>query len=476
MNVSGQSVEQPISSASSASEQVSARLRDFQVADHERRGSGGGARNRRVLWLLAAVVLAAASVAGYSYRQANQAPEADVFVFTGKPSREVVLDLSGFVVPRTKIVVSPQVNGIVSRVFLPEEGKKVKTGDLLFEVDDTRYRAEYEQAEAQLATAEAQLEELRNGREPEDKDYARAQYEQAKVQERSAEIEYERARKLYPNSIGQADFDRIATTYHDARAAVRVQKANVDKVEAKTRHEKIKAGEAEVRRARAARDRAKYYLDKTKINAPADSEGRSRIFTVLQKNVNPGESVQADFVYTVLCTLADLSEMEAEIDVQERDLHWLRKGIGCEIIPDAYPDRVYRGSLSRTQPQVNRQRGVVQVKVAIDNPDEFLLPDMNARVLFLKEPAPNSNVRELPRIPVKALVPDSESPAVFVLDGSMARLRTIQIGEVIGDSVEVREGLQADDKVLLPVGPPLKDGKPVRLRGQSKDAVRKEAV
>ncbi len=137
-------------------------------------------------------------------------------------------------------------------------------------------------------------------------------------------------------------------------------------------------------RARATRDRAKYYLDKTKIHAPADAEGKPRVFTVLQKNVNPGESIQADFVYTALCTLADLSEMEAEIDVQERDLRQLQKGTPCEVIPDAYPDRVYRGTLSRMQPMVNRQRGVVQVKVAIDSPDEYLLPDMNARVLFFK--------------------------------------------------------------------------------------------
>ena len=64
---------------------------------------------------------------------------------------------------------------------------------------------------------------------------------------------------------------------------------------------------------------------------------------MLQKNVNPGESIQADFVYTALCTLADLGEMESEIDVQERDLRLLHKGTPCEIIPDAHPDRIYRG-------------------------------------------------------------------------------------------------------------------------------------
>jgi len=470
------SVEEPLLPTQPVAEQVAARLRDFQVADHERRGSGRR-RKRKLLWLLAAVVLAVASVAAYSYRQANNVPEADVFLYTGKPAPDVLLDLSGFVVPHTKVVISPQVNGIVTRVFIPEEGHKVKTGDPLFEVDDVRYKADYEQAEAALATAEAQLEELENGREPEDKAHARALYEQAQVQEKLAALEYERARRLSRDAIGPAEYDHIMTNYHDARAAVKVQKTNVDIVEAKTRHEKIDAARAEVKRAKATRDRAKYYLDKTKIDAPADSEGRPRVFTVLQKNVNPGESIQADFVYTVLCTLADLRQMEAEIDVQERDLRQLRKGMSCQVIPDAYPDRVYRGVLSRMQPLVNRQRGVVQVKVTIEAPDEYLLPDMNARVLFLKETSHGDSSPELPRIPVKALVPGSASPAVFVLDGGVARLRTIEIGESSVDSVQVRDGLKVEDKLLLPLGPPLKDGKPVRVRGAGKDvAARKDAV
>ncbi|HTU17440.1 MAG TPA: efflux RND transporter periplasmic adaptor subunit [Gemmataceae bacterium] len=453
------------------------RLRDFPIADHERRGSRRP-RKRRLIWLLAAVVLAFASAAGYSYRQVNNMPEADVFIYTGKPARDVLLDLSGFVVPRTKVIVSPQVNGIVSRVCIPEEGQKVKTGDLLFEVDDVRYKAEHEQAEAALATAEAQLEELQNGREPEEKAHARALYEQAAVQQKLTAIEYDRARKLLPNAIGPADFDRTLTNYHDARAAVRVQKTNVDIVEAKTRHEKLDAAKAEVKRAQATRDRAKYYFDKTKINAPADSEGKPRVFTVLQKNVNPGESIQADFVYTSLCTLADLSEMEAEIEVQERDLHLLHKGAPCHIIPDAYPDRAYRGVLGRIQPLVNRQRGVVQVKVAITAPDEYLLPDMNARVLFLKDTDGGGDGQDLPQIPVKALTPGGASSTVFVLDGQKARLRSIEIGEIVGDNVQVRGGLKTEDKILLPLDRrPLKDGKPVRLRGQGKDgAARKDAV
>jgi RND family efflux transporter MFP subunit len=467
MNLPPQTLEQPASASPPVADEISARLRDFQVADHERRGRGP--RKRRWLWLLVLLVLTLGGMAGYSYRNANNVPEAEVFVYTAKPAKDVLLDLSGFVVPRKRIVISPQVSGIVARVLIPEEGKKVKTGDLLFEVEETRYQAEFDQADAALATAQAQLLELENGHEKEEIAHSRAQYKQAKVQEQLAEVELERARKLYPLSIGKAEYDKTVTSYRDAKAAVEVQKTNLELMEHKTRFEKIAAARAEVKRCKAAYDRAKYYLGKTKILAPPDSDGKDRVFTVLQKNVNPGESIQADFVYTTLCTLADLSEMEAEIDVQERDLRLVTVGTPCEIIPDAYSDRAYQGRLNRMQPLVNRQRGVVQVKVTIDHPDDFLLPDMNARVLFLKESNSSSPEQNLPRIPLRALMPQSNPPAVFVFDGSVARLRRIQIGSTIGDSVQVREGLQPEDQVLLPDAQPLQDGKPVRLRGQRKN-------
>lgn len=454
----------PVAATSPATEQLTARLRDFQLAAHERRG--GGRSKRRWLWLLLLAVLACAGLAGYSYRTANALPEAEVFVYTGKPSKDVALDLSGFIVPRTRIVISPQVGGIVSKVSLPREGEKVKTGDLLFEIDDTRYKAERLQAEASLESAQAQLRELQNGHEEEEKAHARALYEQAKVQETLAALEYDRARQLYPGSIGKAEFDKAWTTYRDAKAAVKVQKTNVDMVEHKTRDEKIAAARAEVKRCGAAAEKARYFHEKTKIVAPPDSEGTSRVFTVLQKNVNPGESVQADLVYTALCTLADLSEMEAEVDVQERDLHLIKVGTRCEIIPDAYPDRVYRGMLNRIQPLVNRQRGVVGVKVTIDKPDAFLLPDMNARVLFLQEADNSDAERDLPQIPTKALVQGENPAAVFVLDGGVARRRSVRLGTIKGDSVRVRDGLRPDDKVLLPGARPLRDGEPVRMLGK----------
>lgn len=449
-------------------EPVSTRLRSFQVAESERRGGGGRFRRRYGLWL---AILAGLAAGGWGVRtrlMPNSVPEVETYTFTGKADREVLLDLSGFVVPHTKVVISPQVGGIVSEVLLPEEGKTVKTGALLFTIEDTRYRTELEQAEAALISAQAQKKELEHGREKEEIAYAEAVLKQAQIQQGLARADYLRANRLSPGSISRAEHDRIMTACRDAEAAVNVQKRNLDRLKAKAPEEKREAAAAEVRRARAVRDRAKYFLEQTRIVAPADSEGKAGVFTVLKKDVNPGECIQAGLNSPTLCTLADLTRMEVEIDVQEHDLGVLKIGTPCEIIPDAYPDRVYRGYLKRKQPIVNRQRGAVQVKITINDPDEYLLPDMNVRVLLFKNATAASADKEWPEIPRRALAAGIDAPAVFLFDGQVARLRRIDLGAVSGDRVQVRKGLLPGDKIILAGDRPLFEGQPVRLREENK--------
>jgi RND family efflux transporter MFP subunit len=276
--------------------------------------------------------------------------------------------------------------------------------------------------------------------------------------------DWDRARKLYGNNgTALADVERSERDLVEARMNLRSQQANCNLVNKGPRVEKIAASRAEVRRAQANRDRAKYYLDQTKIYAPDD--GTAASYTLLERKVAAGESIQADLTYTPLCSLADLTHMEVEVDVQERDLGAVVIGAPCEIMPDAYPERVYRGKIHRKQPIVNRQRGVLQVKITIEAPDEYLLPDMNARVLLLNRPASTAPAEDLPQLPSRALVFDGGAPAVFVVEAQAARLRRIETGATVGDAVQVRGGLRPGDRVILPGGQALRDGLPVQVPG-----------
>ena len=419
------------------------------------------------MWLAVLAGFAAGGWAVHSRVTSSRVPEVETYTFTGGAAREVLLDVSGFVVPRTKVVISPQIGGIVAQVHLPSEGQQVKAGALLFEVEDTRYRADSLQAEAGLAAAKAKLLELENGSRAEEIVQATASVEQAKAEVGVATAELRRCRKLFERGASTlSELDKNNLLHVEAQMRLKLQQAKYDLARKGPREEQILAARAEVKRAQATRDRAKFFYDHTKIYAPSD--GTATHFTVLEKKVSRGESIHAELNYTPLCTLADLTHMEAEIDVQERDLGVLKIGAPCEIIPDAYPDRVYRGHVNRKQPIINRQRGAVQVKITIDNPDEYLLSDMNARVLLLKNASPANSDEELPEIPRRALISGGDAPAVFLFDGQAARLRPIELGATVGDRVQVRKGLRPDDKIILPGDRPLIDGQPVRLRGETR--------
>ena len=84
--------------------------------------------------------------------------------------------------------------------------------------------------------------------------------------------------------------------------------------------------------------------------------------------------------------MADLNDLQVEIDLNESDLSKVRLQQRCRIVPEAYTDRSYDGVVVEIAPEANRSKGTLQVKVQVLNPDQFLTPELTAKVEFLKEP------------------------------------------------------------------------------------------
>src|SRR5205085_10782786 len=112
--------------------------------------------------------------------------------------------------------------------------------------------------------------------------------------------------------------------------------------------------------------------------------------TILERAVEKGEFVTTSFVgergakgYVV--SLADLNDLEVELDISQNDfakLHAEQHGI---VTTDAFPDRKYEGFIKEISPEANRQKATVQIKVKITQPDEYLRPEMNASVAFIAD-------------------------------------------------------------------------------------------
>ena len=113
--------------------------------------------------------------------------------------------------------------------------------------------------------------------------------------------------------------------------------------------------------------------------------------TILERNVEIGEFVTTSFVgergakgYVV--SLADLNDLQVELDISQDDFAKLRPDQRGVVWTDAFPDRKYEGRIVEISPEADRQKATVQVKVQILKPDEYLRPEMNANVAFVAEP------------------------------------------------------------------------------------------
>ena len=87
---------------------------------------------------------------------------------------------------------------------------------------------------------------------------------------------------------------------------------------------------------------------------------------------------------TALVSLGDPNDLQVEIDVSESDLTKVSMGQRCRVSPEAYPDKIYGGVVAEIAPEANRQKGTLQIKVQIEKPDQFLTPELSAKVEFLK--------------------------------------------------------------------------------------------
>jgi RND family efflux transporter MFP subunit len=230
-------------------------------------------------------------------------------------------------------------------------------------------------------------------------------------------------------------------------------------IEKGTREEVIAGAVAEVERAKARCDKTKYYVEQTDIITPIDG-------TVLEKKVTLGEVTQSEYLPTSLCLIGDMSQMQAEVDIQERELQKIHVGQKCRVSPDALTGQSYSASVTRFQPLVNRQRGVVKVTITLDQPDDKLLSEMNCRVEFRDEataehPAPA-------RVPSAAVFKDGNESAVWVLEKEAVAKRNVQIGDAnAAGMAEIKSGLTVGEVVLVPGDKRLKAGERVTPRFES---------
>ena len=355
--------------------------------DQKKSGSRGPA-----LWLILLMGLFLGAVITFStfqiYFSDNEVPAQSVAAADlNKVSRpepptveagEPILMASGYIVPHHRIEVGSRIVGKISWVGV-EKGDLVEKHQLLVKLDDSEFRAQHEQAVASRGTAAARLEELEAGTRPEEIERAAAEVERARADLRNAELEHRRLRALQDSGIISEQMLDDADSREDmARAAASVAEKSHRLAVLGPRQEEIDSSRAELERASATVRYWETQLALTEIRAPVSG-------TVLERVAEEGEMVSTSFAGgAVVVALADLADLQVELEISQSDFHHIDERNGCEMSPIAYPDRKYACAVVEIAPEANRQRATIQVKVQVLEPDAYLRPEMDAEITFFK--------------------------------------------------------------------------------------------
>lgn len=299
-------------------------------------------------------------------------------------SGEVALEAKGYIIPAHQILVSPMVNGRIVSLSI-EEGRRVEKGAVLAELETTEYDADVARAKALLTAAKSRLEELERGNRPEEIAAAKAELAEAEAQRQQLRSDWKRKTQLRESRVlTENEYEQAESLYKAMDRRVERLRNNHFLMVEGPRREKIDIARADVLQAEAELKRSQWRLDNCTIRAPISG-------TILKKNAEEGNIVNpiAFNGSFSLCEMADLSDLEVELSVQERDISRVRKGQRCKVWAEAYPERIYDGVVSRLMPIADRAKGAVPVRIKLTVPAEeegvYLKPEMGAIVSFLKE-------------------------------------------------------------------------------------------
>jgi RND family efflux transporter MFP subunit len=408
-----------------------ASLEDLRIEDSARQRG----RGPLVLWLalvVGAVVLGIVAwlrlAAPGAAATVQVATVTERLVGSGAGAADTVLNASGYVTARRRATVSSKVTGKVRAVYV-EEGMAVREGQVLAELDDTTARRYLAVAEAQLSAAKRNLDET-------------------DVRLKEAQVNLARSKSLVAEGIStQADLDTAKASFDALGAHLTAAR------------EQVLVAEAQLAVSRND-------LNDTTIRAPFTG-------VAISKDAQPGEMISpvsagGGFTRTGICTIVDMKSLEVEVDVNESYIGRVTPGQKVDATLDAYPDWQIPTHVITLVPTADRQKATVLVRIAFEQLDARILPDMGVKVAFHSQPLAAGSPAGAPKkrlvAPRRAVRSEGGQDVVFIVRDLAAVRRAVQLGASEGDDVEIVSGLSAGDRVIVDGPKDLADGRKVVVR------------
>lgn len=320
----------------------------------------------------------------------------------------VVVAQKGVLIPTQQIAVSPiDVGGRVVELNVIE-GKAFKKGDVLARLEDISYRAQVTESEASLKAAQKRYEATKQRLAELDPksvrkievDQAKAQLDEAKAQQTRTKDELERLNTVTRTggALSTRELQQAEADLQQANARVLQMQSALSILTEGPRKEKLLAAEADmdvaeadVRGSEARLTQARWRFDNCTIRAPIDGVVLRKI-AELGNLVNPMAFAAGG---GSICDIANLADMEVDMDIPERDIEKVYPGQAAKVVPDAFKNREYKAVVDRIMPIADDSKSVIKIRVKVflppgEVPGTFLKPRMSVNVSLLAgEPKKN---------------------------------------------------------------------------------------
>jgi len=409
---------------------------------------------RKALWLGAALVLVVGALLIIAAK--SRGPKG-LEVQTARVSRQEIVqkvNATGKIEPKTQIKISADVSAKIKKLAV-KEGQWVEKGAFLVGLDRERYLAAVESAEANVRSVDANAT------------LARQQMEGARKV-------FERSKELSAQGLESAsDFDAKQTTFQVEEA-------------------RYKSALEQVDQARAALKQARDDLSKTTIYAPMAG-------TVSELNKEEGEiALGSQFQADVILVIADLSEMEAQVNVDENDIVSIKTGQPAEVQADALLGHALKGVVHDISSSANaaasgttEQKTEFEIKIGITDPPKTLRPGMtttadivtNTNEHALSVPLQCVALRTVDQLMKKGekrsdaearFKPDKDGfvEVVFCIENGKAVARQVKTGIQSDELIEIVDGLKEGEEVVSgsyrAISKDLENGAMVRINNSKK--------
>lgn len=259
--------------------------------------------------------------------------------------------------------------------------------------------------------------------------------------------------------LARIDPDRPRLEMERARATVRKLENNYRRSQ-ELLASKLVSAEAsdqiryDLEAARAAYEMTQLELSYTNIVAPIDG-------VIATRNAKPGNLIQLN---SSLFRIVDISQLEAVLNVPERDLATMKPGLSVRMLADAMPGRVFEGSIDRVSPVVDGGSGTFRVVTKFKG-GEGLRPGMFGRIEVVYDSRTDALT-----VPRQALLEDAGETAVYAVRDKKAVRVPIEVGYLSGELAEVRKGLKEGEQVVTAGKITLRDGAAVEVLNAAPDA------